>query len=131
MSSVIVEEIIKKVHNKLYYAVTKIQNDRKRPEIYTIHKEFIKTPNFKDITKDCLQDRVDKLVQNETLLKKLNRDKDSLYINRGKINYPRISIHRFPHTLRLQHDPRHLDKLRKQELKGCKFLCRKQNHNST
>ena len=48
----------------MYYAVIKTRNDRKRPEINAIHKEVIKTPFFKDITKDRLRDGVCKLVQN-------------------------------------------------------------------
>ena len=49
-------------------AVTKIRNGCKRAEINIVHKEAIKTPILKDITKDRLQDRVDKLVKNWTLL---------------------------------------------------------------
>ena len=48
----------------MYYAVTKIGNDSKRAEINKIHKEVIETPNFKDITKDRLQDGFDKLFKN-------------------------------------------------------------------
>ena len=40
----------------------------KRAEINTIHIEVIKTPIFKDITKDRLQDRVGKLLKNGTLI---------------------------------------------------------------
>ena len=75
-----------------YYAVSKIRNDRKRREINTIHREVIKSPIFKDITKDRLKDRVDKLLKNGALFNKPNRDKDSLRINRDKINDPSINI---------------------------------------
>ena len=44
------------------YAATKIRNDRKCAEINTTHKEVTKTPIFNDITKDRLQDRIDKLL---------------------------------------------------------------------
>ena len=50
--------------SKMYCAVIKTPNDRKRPEINAIHKEVIKTPFFKDITKDRLRDGVCKLVRN-------------------------------------------------------------------
>ena len=86
------DEILKELGSKIYYAITKIRNDRKRAEINAIHKEVIKTAVFKDITKDRLQDRVDKLLKNGTLLNKPNRDKDSLRLNRDKINYPIINI---------------------------------------
>ena len=45
------------------YAVTKIRNDRKRVEINTVDKKVIRTLIFKDITKDCLQDSVDKIIK--------------------------------------------------------------------
>ena len=78
------DEILKEFNSKIYFAVTKIRNDRKRAEINTIHKEVTKTPIFNDITKDLLQDRIDKLLKNGTLPNKPNRDKDSLRINRDK-----------------------------------------------
>ena len=86
------DEILKELDSKIYYAITKIRNDRKRAEINAIHKEVIKTPIFKDITKDRLQGRVDKLLKNGTLLNKPNRDKDSLRLNRDKTNDPSINI---------------------------------------
>ena len=55
-------------------------------------KKLQKPPIFNDITKDRLQDRIDKLLKNGTLLNKPNRDKDSLRINRDKINDPSINI---------------------------------------
>ena len=79
--------------SKIYYAITKIRNDRKRAQINVIHKEVIKTPIFKDNTKDLLlQDRVDKLLKNGTFFNKPNRDKDPLRLNRDKINDPSINI---------------------------------------
>ena len=85
-------EILKELDSKICYAITKIRNDRKRAEINAIHKDVIKTPVFKDITKDHLQDRVDRLLKNGTLLNKPNRDKDSLRLNIDKINDPSINI---------------------------------------
>ena len=79
--TVISDKILAELDSKIYYAITKIRNDRKRAEINAIHKEVIKTPIFRDITKDRLQDRFDKLLKNGTLLNKPNRDKDSLRLN--------------------------------------------------
>ena len=90
--TVLSDEILKQFDSKIYYAVTKIWNERKRAEINTIHKEVTKTPIFNDITKDRLQyNSIDKLLKNGTLLNKPNRDKDSLRINRDKINDPSIN----------------------------------------
>ena len=85
------DEILKEFDSKIYYAATKNRNNRKRAEVNAVHKEFIKTPIFKDINKDRLQDRVDKLLKNGTLLSKPFRDKESLRINRDKIGDPRIN----------------------------------------
>ena len=87
--TVMSDETLKELDSKIYYAITKIRNDRKRAEINAIHKEVIKTPIFKDITKDHLQDRLDKLLKIGTLFNKPNRGKDSLRLNRDKINNPR------------------------------------------
>ena len=86
------DEILKELDRKIYYAITKIRNDRKRAEVNAIHKEVLKIPIFKDITKDRLQDRVDKLLKNGTLLNTPNRDEDSLPLNRVQINDPSINI---------------------------------------
>ena len=90
--TVMSDEILKDFDSKIYYAATKIRNDRKPAEINAIHKEVTKTPIFNDITKDRFQDRIDKLLKNGTLLNKPNRDKDSLLINRDRINDPIINI---------------------------------------
>ena len=59
--TVMSDEILKELDSKIYHAITEIQNDRKPAEINALDKEVIKTI-FKDITKDRLQDRVDKLL---------------------------------------------------------------------
>ena len=90
--TVMSDEILKEFDSKSYFAVIKIRNDSKRPEINTIHREVTKNPIFNDIDKDPLQDRIDKLLKNGTLLNKPKRDKDSIGINRDKINDPSINI---------------------------------------
>ena len=55
-----------------------------------MHKEVIKTTISKEITKDYLQQRVDKLVEYGTLLNKPNKSKDSFRIKIDIINYPNI-----------------------------------------
>ena len=66
--TVISDEILKELDSKIYYATTNIRNEHKRAKINAIHKEVIKARIFKDITKDCLQDRTDKLLKNEHCL---------------------------------------------------------------
>ena len=67
------DETLKELDSKIYCAVTQIRNNHKHAEINTIQKEVIKTLIFKDITKGRLQDRVDELLKNGTLLSKANR----------------------------------------------------------
>ena len=71
--TVMSDETLKELDSKIYCAVTQIRNNHKHAEINTIHKEVIKTLIFKDITKGRLQDRVDELLKNGTLLSKANR----------------------------------------------------------
>ena len=49
------DEILKEFDSKIYCAVTKIRDDRKRADI-NLTQEVIKTPIFKGIAKDRLQD---------------------------------------------------------------------------
>ena len=66
------DEILKEFDSKIYCAVTKIRADRKRADI-NLTQEVIKTPIFKGITKDRLQDWVDKSIKNGILLNKTKR----------------------------------------------------------
>ena len=117
--TVMLDEILKVLHSEIYYAKNKIRNSHKRAEVNAIHKEVVKTPIFKDITKDRLQDRVDKLLKNGTLLNTPNRDEDSLRLNRVQINDPSINISSLSthiSTCRSQ-GRRHIDYLYKDKLK--------------
>ena len=46
--TVMADEILKELDSKIYYAITKIRNDRKRAEINAIHKEVIEAPISKE-----------------------------------------------------------------------------------
>ena len=122
--TVMSDEILKVFDSKIYYAVTKIGNDSKRAEINKMHKEVIETPIFKDITKDRLQDRVDKLLKNGTLINKPNRDNDSLRINRGKINDPSINISSLSTHSPTAASPTRYRLSIQTQTKECKFFCR-------
>ena len=49
-------------------------------------KEIIKTIDFKDTTKDHLQDRINILLINEKLINKINRNLNSYSVNEGNTN---------------------------------------------
>ena len=83
--TVMLHEILKVLHSEIYYAKNKIRNNHKRAEINAIHKEVVRAPIFKEITKGRLKDRVDKLLKNGTLLNTPNRDEDSLRLNSDKL----------------------------------------------
>ena len=54
--------------------------------IDSIHKEIIKTIDFKDTTKDDLQDRINILLINEKLINKINRNLNSYSVNEANTN---------------------------------------------
>ena len=75
---------LKEFDSKINYAVTKIWNTANTLQVNTVYKEVIKTLFSNTFTKNRLQGRVDKFVQNGILFNKLNRDKYSLHVNRDK-----------------------------------------------
>ena len=61
---------------EIFAAIYDLKKKRKLADIYIyiIYKEIIKTIDFKDTTKDDLQDRINILLINKTLINKINRN---------------------------------------------------------
>ena len=70
----------------IFTVINDLKKKRKRADIDSIHKEIIKTINFKDTTKDDLQDRINILLINEKLINKINRKLNSYSVNEAKTN---------------------------------------------
>ena len=70
----------------IFTVINDLKKKRKRVDIDSIHKEIIKTIDFKDTTKDDLQDRINILLINEKLINKINRNLNSYSVNEANIN---------------------------------------------
>ena len=70
----------------IFTVINDLKKKRKRADIDSIHKEIIKTIDFKDTTKDDLQDRINILLINEKLINKINRNLNSYSVNEMNTN---------------------------------------------
>ena len=70
----------------IFTVINDLKKKRKREDIDSIHKEIIKTNDFKDTTKDDLQDRINILLINEKLINKINRNLNSYSVNEANTN---------------------------------------------
>ena len=73
-----------KLDNTIFYVIKKIKNQNPRADIKRIFDEVTKTVDFQQIPKDSLNDSVNKLLQSNKVINKINRRKDSFFLN--KIN---------------------------------------------
>ena len=64
----------------IYSAINRIRGQNKRADRNSVHKEIIKTINVEKISKSFLDDRIIMLIQNDKIINKLNRNKDSFRI---------------------------------------------------
>ena len=77
--------------------IAKLKQQSKRADINSIHADIIKTVDFKDITKTKLQERINSLISDGKVVYKLNRNKESYWINLDLVNITNVS------TLNLSH----------------------------
>ena len=70
----------------IFTVINGLKKNRKRTDIDSIHKEMVKTIDFKDTTKDDLQDRITILLINEKLINKINRNVSSYSVNEANTN---------------------------------------------
>ena len=66
--------------HSIYSAINSIRGQNKRADRNSVHKEIIKTIDFEKISKSFLDDRINMLIQNDKIINKLNRNKDSFRI---------------------------------------------------
>ena len=75
----------------IFTVVNDLKEKRKRADIDSIqHKEIIKLIDFKDITKNDLQDRINILLMNENLIYKINRNLKNLTLLMKRILIPNM-----------------------------------------
>ena len=81
-----------KLDNAILYVIKKIKNQHQRNNIERIFDEVTKTIDFQHITKDSLNDRVNQLLQSNRLINKINRNKDSFFLNEDTIDMSIIDM---------------------------------------
>ena len=70
----------------IYSVIGRIRGQNKRADRNSVHKEIIKTIDFEKISKTFLDDRINMLIQNDKIINKLNRNKDSFRIAGNDFN---------------------------------------------
>ena len=70
----------------IYSAINRIRGQNRRADRNSVHKDIIKTIDFEKISKSFLDDRINMLIQNDKIINKLNRNKDSFRIADNDFN---------------------------------------------
>lgn len=81
----------------IFAIIAKLKPQSKHADINSIRAHIIKTVDFKDITKTNLQERINSLISDGKVVYKLNRNKESYWINLDLVNITNVS------TLNLSH----------------------------
>ena len=84
-----------KLDNAILYVIKKIKNQHQRNNIERIFDEVTKTIDFQHITKDSLNDRVNQVLQSNKLINKINRNRDTSFLNEDTIDMSVIDM--FPY----------------------------------
>ena len=75
-----------KLDNTILHVIKTTKNQHQRADIERIFDEVTKTIDFQHVTKDSLYDRVNQLLQSNKLINKINRSKDSFFLNEDTID---------------------------------------------
>ena len=81
-----------KLDNTILYVIKKMIHQHQQADIELIFDEVTKTIDFQHITKDSLNDRVNQLLQSNRLINKINRNKDSFFLNEDTIDMSIIDM---------------------------------------
>ena len=65
----------------IFTIINDLKNKHKRADVESIHKEIAKKSDFKDVTKEDLEERINVLLIDEKLLNKINRNLNSYSVN--------------------------------------------------
>ena len=69
------------IDNTIFLTILHIRKKNNRADIDSIYKQIVKTTDFKDVTKEFRDNRIDTLISNEKIINKRNRNADSYYVN--------------------------------------------------
>ena len=86
--------------NCILYAIKKLKRQHQRADIEHIFSEMTKTIDFEHLTKDSLSDRVELLLCSNKIVNKINRNRDSFFLNEDAIDMTIIDM--IPYT---RHSP--------------------------
>ena len=69
-----------------YSAIKQIRGQENRANINSIHEEIVKVINFKSISKEFLNARIEMPLQNEKIKNRLNRNKNSYHLHESLLD---------------------------------------------
>ena len=81
MATALIQSETTSFNQNIFTVINDLKKKLKRADIDSIHKEIIKTTDFKDTTKDDPQDRINILLINEKLINQINRNLNSYSVN--------------------------------------------------
>ena len=67
--------------HKIYSAIKQIRGQKNRADINSIHKEIVKIIDFEAISKEFLNNIIEIPLQNDKIISRLNRNKNSYHLN--------------------------------------------------
>ena len=74
------------LENNLYTIIDKLKRQRKRADTNSIYDNLIINADFQNISKEVIQDKIDDLIIEENILNKINRGKNSYWVNEEKVD---------------------------------------------
>ena len=86
MATALIQSETISLDQNIFTVINDLKKKRKRAEIGSIHKKIIKAIDFKDTTKDEIQDRINILLINEKLINKINRNLKSYSVDKANTN---------------------------------------------
>ena len=78
---------LNRLDDKIYSALKQIRGQNNRADINSIHKEIVKVTDFEAIRKEFLNDRIEMLLQNDKIINRLNRNKNSFRLNESLLDF--------------------------------------------
>ena len=86
LATALIQSEIISFDQNILTVINDLKKKEKRADIDSVHKEIIKTIDFKDTTKDDLQDRINIVLINEKLINKINRNLNCYSVDEANTN---------------------------------------------